>query len=102
MSVKLTVNTKEFSDLVRLASQDIQKVKEDAFDYFHDITPYRTGNAKSRTSLSGNSIRANYPYAGRLDEGYSKQAPDGMVGPTVDHIENKLIPKAIRRANSGK
>ena len=102
MSVKLTVNTKEFSDLVRLAKQDIEQVRDDAFDYFHAITPYRTGNAKSKTSLTGNSIRANYPYAGRLDEGYSKQAPSGMTEPTIEHIEKKLIPKAIRRANSGK
>ena len=102
MSVKLTVNTKEFSDLVKLASQSIEQVRNDAFDYFHDITPIRTGNARSRTSLSGNSIRANYPYAGRLDEGYSKQAPSGMTDPTVAYIEKTLIPKAIRRANSGK
>ena len=102
MSVKLTVNTKEFSDLVRLARQDIEQVRDDAFDYFHAITPIRTGNARNKTSLSGNSIRANYPYAGRLDEGYSKQAPSGMTDPTIAYIEKTLIPQAIRRANSGK
>ena len=102
MSINLKVNTQEFSNLIRLAKQDIEQVKDDAFTFFHDITPIRSGNARRRTSISGNTIRANYPYAGRLDEGWSKQAPDGMVNPTIDHIENKLIPKAIRRANRGK
>ena len=102
MSVSIKVNTKEFSDLVRLATQDINKVRDDAFDFFHDLTPYRTGNAKNNTYLSGKSIQASYSYAGKLDEGYSRQAPQGMSGPTIDHIENTLIPKAIRRANRGK
>jgi len=102
MSVNLKVDTKEFSDLVRFPKQDIAQVKQDAFDYFHDITPIRTGNARRNTSLTGNTIRARYPYAERLDTGYSKQAPDGMVNPTIDHIEKNLIPKAIRRANRGK
>jgi hypothetical protein len=102
MSVKLTVNTKEFSDLVRLSKQGIEQVKKDAFAFFVDNTPIRTGNARSRTVMSGSTITANYPYAQRLDEGYSSQSPEGMTGPTIDHIENNLIPKAIRRATSGK
>ena len=98
----MKVNTKEFSNLVRLAKQDIERVRDDAFDFFHDLTPYRTGNAKNNTFRSGNTIQASYPYAGKLDQGYSNQAPNGMTGPTIDHIENTLIPRAIRRANRGK
>ena len=102
MSVNMKVDTSEFTELVRLAKKDIEQVREDAFDFFHDLTPYRTGNAKNNTFRSGKTIQASYPYAGRLDEGYSNQAPQGMSGPTIDHIENTLIPRAIRRANRGK
>jgi hypothetical protein len=102
MSVSIKVDTSEFASLVRLAKQDIEQVREDAFDFFHDLTPYRTGNAKNNTYRSGKTIQANYPYAGRLDEGYSRQAPSGMSEPTIEHIEKTLIPRAIRRANRGK
>jgi hypothetical protein len=98
----MKVDTSEFTALVSLAKQDIEQVREDAYDYFHDLTPYRTGNAKNNTYRSGKTIQASYPYAGKLDEGYSRQAPNGMTGPTIDYIEKTLIPRAIRRANRGK
>jgi hypothetical protein len=38
--------------------------------------------------LSGNEIQANYPYAQRLEEGWSTQAPDGMTKPTIEEVRN--------------
>ena len=59
---------------------------------FKEVTPIRTGNAKSKTSLEGkNKIIADYPYAGRLErDGWSRQAPDGMSEPTIDHARDLL------------
>lgn len=53
-------------------------------------TPVRSGNARRNTKRSGDAIRANYAYAGRLDDGYSRQAPDGFTEPTIKHIEREF------------
>lgn len=54
---------------------------------------YRPGNARRSTVLRGNSIEANYPYAKRLEEGWSSQAPDGMTEPTIEDIRDYVFKK---------
>ena len=65
-----------------------------AYTHFKKITPIDSGNARRRTNLVGTEIRAQYPYAQRLDQGWSRQAPDGMVKPTIqflrDYIKRQL------------
>lgn len=99
--VTLKIDEARFRKQMDLTRQESQKIVTDAYSFFVSQTPIRTGNARNRTSLIGNTIMANYPYAKRLDDGYSRQSPEGMVGPTLDHIENKLIPEAVRRINNG-
>ena len=60
-----------------------------AFDHWKKITPRRSGNAKRQTRLRGSTIEARYPYAKRLDEGWSKQAPRGMSTPTFEFIKRR-------------
>lgn len=60
------------------------------YDQFVQVTPRRTGNAQNSTELRDNFITANYPYAIRLEEGYSKQAPKGMVEPTIKHVQQYI------------
>lgn len=64
------------------------------YPVFVKNTPIDTGNARRHTTLKGASIAANYPYAKRLDNGYSQQSPDGMVKPTIRailaYIKSKL------------
>jgi hypothetical protein len=65
-----------------------------AYEYFKGITPKRTGNARSKTNFvqkqNGGTIRGDYPYANRLNEGYSKQAKDGMTEPTIKEIRRMV------------
>lgn len=88
MTVKITRN------VVRQKVGKVQTVMKDlpltAYQYWRKITPIDTGNAKRKTRLRKNVIHANYPYAERLDDGYSKQAPRGMYEPTVDHLRKEL------------
>lgn len=99
MQIKVDMrNLVKMLDRAKAATEDIAV---DAYDYFKEKTPQRSGNARNKTRLSRDSIIANYPYAQRLDEGWSKQAPDGMVDPTIDHIEKVLVPRALRRAKNG-
>lgn len=65
-----------------------------AYPVFVKNTPVRSGNARRKTSKDSNSINANYPYATRLENGYSKQAPDGMAKPTREFLLS-YIKKAL-------
>jgi hypothetical protein len=100
--LKLKVDTKEFSKLIALSRRAQDTLAADAYAFFVKETPVRTGRARQSTDLVKNSIVANYPYAQRLDQGWSRQSPEGMTQPTVDYIENTLIPRALRRISSGK
>jgi hypothetical protein len=100
--MKISLNTKGFDRVVDKTRKELSKLTQDAHTFFVKETPIRSGNARRSTYTQGNNIVADYPYASRLDEGYSRQSPEGMTNPTVDHIENVLVPKAIRRINSGK
>jgi hypothetical protein len=46
--------------------------------------------------LRDTTIKADYAYAHRLDTGWSSQAPDGMVDPTIAYME-KLIADNVRK-----
>ena len=86
---------------IALRLQQIQKnttpseLARVAFPVFKDFTPVRNGNAKKNTRLKGDTIHADYPYAKRLDEGYSKQKGGvGMSEPTLKAIQEYLDKKA--------
>lgn len=69
----------------------LDQLPKEAYDYFKGITPIRSGNARRNTFFDKNKdeIHASYPYATRLDEGYSKQAPKGMTKPTENFIKKR-------------
>jgi hypothetical protein len=68
----------------------LETLPSDAHKEFQSITPIDTGNARRSTDIRGNEIQANYPYANRLNEGYSRQARQGMTNPTIDWIRTYL------------
>jgi hypothetical protein len=75
---------------------DSKKLAMEAYKYFRGVTPFKTGNAKRNTHLAGDTIIADYPYAQRLDNGYSKQAPGGMTKPT-----DQFVSTYIKRQSKG-
>jgi hypothetical protein len=64
-----------------------EAMAKEGHDYFRKVTPFKTGNAKRNTTLNKDTIQANYPYARRLDEGYSPQARNGMTQPTIAFVQ---------------
>ena len=68
----------------------VDSARRDALDYFVSITPYKSGNARKKTRLQKETIVGDYPYAQRLDEGYSKQRPGGMTEPTGKYWEQRI------------
>ena len=74
---------------------DPNKLAKEAYDYFKDITPRRSGNAQNNTRLRGDEIWADYPYAQRLDAGWSKQHGGiGMTKPTEKFIQEYINKQA--------
>jgi len=86
--IKMSVQfSNKITPLLKKQQQQIKKLPDQAYKVFVKNTPVRSGNARRNTKLKGKKqIEANYPYAQRLDQGYSKQSPEGMVQPTEDFI----------------
>jgi hypothetical protein len=88
MAIKfdMTEVNKMFVQAERVAKQ----LPKEAYEFFVDSTPIRTGNARRSTRLRGNVIDADYNYAERLDEGSSRQAPKGMTEPTEKFLQKRI------------
>lgn len=86
----VTVDSREFNDLLNRVQREVKLSWTDTGNYFHRITPRDTGNARRNTRLKEKQILADYGYAGRLDEGWSRQAPTGMSDPSIDFFERDL------------
>ena len=86
MQFNMSAVSKMFTEAEKVAAT----LPKETYDYFVDSTPIRTGNARRSTRLRGSTIDANYNYAERLDEGYSRQAPKGMSAPTEKFLEKRI------------
>lgn len=92
----ITVDSREFNDLLNRVQREVKLSWTDTGNYFHRITPRDTGNARRNTRLKEKEILADYAYAGRLDEGWSKQAPTGMSDPSIDFFVDNLTERLGR------
>ncbi len=88
--MKLRLKTNRIRPNIRRKQKQLDKVASESYEFFKKKTPIRSGNARRKTRLQGQTIKADYPYAQRLDEGYSKQAPQGMVDPTIKFIKRMV------------
>lgn len=94
MTVRVTRN-KITPSLGRIQAR-FDTLPKRAFQEWRKLTPRRTGNAKRKTKLQRSVINASYPYAERLDSGYSRQAPQGMWEPTKRFIE-RITRRMVRK-----
>ncbi len=92
---KVTFTVKD-GDVLDMFNENIRnltpQVLDDTYKFFVKTTPIRSGNARRNTTLDKQNkvIEADYPYAGRLNTGWSKQAPDGMVEPTIEYMRRSV------------
>lgn len=76
--------------------QDLPKdAMEEALPFLKSKTPINKGNARNNTRLNKLTIKSGYGYAGRLDDGWSKQAPRGFTDPTIKELDN-IVDDLIR------
>jgi hypothetical protein len=90
------VNLKAFEKQMAVMKTLADDLPKQAYDYFVDKTPYRTGNAQRHTRLNKNTIVADYPYSQQLDDGYSSKSPQGMTEPTEKWIQQEVDRKLKR------
>ena len=88
--MRITANLRSTDKMFDSAADIADQLVRDGYDFFVRETPRRTGRARSSTKLQGNKINADYPYAERLDQGASNQAPRGMVEPTQEYWAKRL------------
>lgn len=88
MSVKKTKDAIT-PDIARIRNE-LKALPKDVYNFWVGITPIDSGNARRKTKLAGNVIHANYAYANKLNEGYSKQAPKGMSEPTTVYLDKQI------------
>ena len=88
--MRIVIDDNDVRDLFNDIEDIPAKTMRRAGAYFKSITPIDQGNARRNTRTTGLTIHADYAYAGRLDEGYSRQAPNGMTDPTMDFIEREV------------
>lgn len=93
---RLRVNTNEVDKMFKELSSMPTGLMKELYPYYLSKTPIRGGNARNRTKLNRLTIKSNYAYAGRLDEGWSKQSPDGFTAPSEKELD-QLVDNAIKR-----
>lgn len=84
------LNDTGVKQMLNALTKDVATAWQRSGTFFKNATPVKSGNARSRTQTVGNKIAGNYGYAGRLDEGWSKQAPQGMSDPTYDYFDQQI------------
>ena len=90
MQLKVKVLRSNIGPKTRKIERGLRQMPGRAHRFFVQKTPIDSGNARSKTKLRGNTINAKYPYAKRLNDGYSRQAPSGMVQPTMQFISDAI------------
>lgn len=84
------VDLRSFEKQMAELKERLDTLPKEAHREFLKNTPVRSGNARRRTRLQDTKIIADYPYSQRLDEGYSKQSPQGMTEPTEQWIQKEV------------
>lgn len=91
MSISMKVEIKEtVSSSIDRINKKLQRLPREAHTFFRAHTPIDSGNARKQTKLDKDTIVADYAYAQRLEKGWSKQAPDGMIKPTDAFIKKRI------------
>jgi hypothetical protein len=78
-------------DALQFIGKEIEEQVDVVAQIYHEeaqrSTPIKSGRARRAwnkdVQRQGFTVENNVPYIGRLEEGYSKQAPKGITGPTL-------------------
>ena len=81
------------TELKRTLQEFVKEVADEAFKTARAKTPIKTGNARRNWTKSVTAkdavIQNRVPYIERLEAGASRQAPKGILKPTLTEIKGK-------------
>jgi hypothetical protein len=93
--IKLTVANPDqlMRDLKHRSKKLIETITKDVLVTVKKFTPYQEGRARQGWRITrgsrGNSVVNRVPYIGKLEQGSSTQAPNGMIEPTIKEISKR-------------
>jgi hypothetical protein len=80
-------------DFQRELAGFVAQLAEDVYEDAKANTPVKSGNARrawTKTVTSNSAVISNkVPYIERLEAGASRQAPRGILGPTLTQVKGK-------------
>ena len=92
--IRTRVNKQGFTSLFDEITRIVSEMGDDFYDEVKNTTPVDTGLAKRSWNKSKNrdttKINNKQPYISELDEGKSRQAPQGMTKPAINKIKNNF------------
>lgn len=72
----------------------VKNLAEEVYVDAKSNTPVKSGNARrnwqKKVDNNGFVVENRVPYIERLEAGASKQAPKGIIGPTLSQVKGKL------------
>jgi hypothetical protein len=93
MKVTFTGSSTITSDLKRELNQFLTDLGNVTLQEARAKTPVKSGNARSKWTKTQNKdnfeVTNRVPYIERLEAGASRQAPKGIIGPTLTAIKGK-------------
>lgn len=85
----MKVDARIFDKRMKKLSKLPEHLLDEALEFMKENTPAQSGHARDNTVRRGNKIVADYAYAARLDDGYSRQAPQGFTKPTIEQMQKE-------------
>lgn len=96
MPNRVTFDTKDFRALVAKMEDLPNKTMAATLPEYQKATPVKSGYARSHTvQQNKTTLLSDYAYAGRLEDGWSKQAPSGMTNQTINKMP-AIVDKLLR------
>ncbi len=81
-------------DLKRELETIVKKTAEVTETTARNVTPIKTGNARKNWKKTVRpetfTVENRVPYIERLEAGASRQAPRGIIGPTLTQVKGKI------------
>jgi hypothetical protein len=86
--------TADFTALGQEVQKVFSRIAQNTLEIAKQNTPIRSGRAREswtqKPTRSGFEVQNSVPYIEQLEKGRSKQAPQGIIGPTTRAVNRKI------------
>lgn len=94
MKITITGVDKDLKSITKELELAVKKIADEVYMDARNNTPVRSGNARDhwnkKVTKENFVVNNRVPYIERLEAGASRQAPRGIIGPTLEQIKGKV------------